>query len=643
MSLSLKRQLGVALIALAALLSYWPGLSGPLLFDDEANLAPVGQWLEGEIGVGKVIFGNESGLLGRPVSMASFVATAAAFGSSVFAFKATNLAIHLAGGLLVFILIRVLATRDRKLPVSAQWLAIGVAAVWLLHPMLVGTVLYVVQRMAMLSALFMLCALLAYFHGRSKLELGPSRSGVAWLFVGVPVFTILAALSKENGLLAPLLCGVLEWAYFRPAGTARRPNPVRLFLGLFVFAPIAFALLLLVVKPGFYFDGYANRPFSPVERVLTQGRVLFDYVAGLLRPAGPKFSLYRDDYPLSTGLFTPWTTAAAWVGWAAVVALAVRIRTRMPGFSAGIGIFLVGHAMESSVFPLLIYFEHRNYLPAIGLLLAVATLIAHGYARIRDSMARPRLLAGAGFAALLVVLAGAVFARALIWQDKETMVQQSLKAYPDSRFARMEMANLAMNRRAPAPDLARRQYLHLIEQPRPSTQMIGRLGLITIDCFVHKKTAPEQISGALDIQPEAVEADLITAIKSLASIVGSNECQGLSPERLASELVGFSDRLSASGLHSPTWRLRFRAARLFAAADEPDAALAQATQAWNLRPSEIPIGMFAAQLHAGLGNIEDARRLLTEIAPRIPESDRTGQRLLGELRATLDAAAGLND
>ena len=635
--------LAAAALLIVAVASYAPGLGGPLLLDDEVNLAPVGQWLEGEIGAGEVIFGNRSGLLGRPVAMASFVATAAAFGTSVFAFKATNLAIHLLAGILVFILVRNLAARDRTLPVSVPALALGVSVVWLLHPMLVGTVLYVVQRMAMLSALFMLCALLAYIRGRSKLELGHSRSGVAWLFVGVPVFTMLAALSKENGLLAPLLCGVIEWAYFRPAGNARRPNAVRLFLSLFVFAPVACAVLLLVMKPGFYFDGYANRPFSPVERLLTQGRVLFDYVGSLLRPAGPEFSLFRDAYPVSTGLFTPWTTAAALAGWTGIVALAVRLRTRMPGFSAGVGIFLVGHSMESSLFPLLIYFEHRNYLPAVGLLLAVATLIAYAYGRLKDSIARPRLLAGAGFAALVVVLAGAVFARALVWQDKETMVQQSLETYPDSRFARMEMANLAMNRAIPDPELARRQYLHLIDQPRPSTQIIGRLGLIAVDCFLDKKTAPEQISRAFELVPEAVEADLIKAIQSLTGIVSGNECEGLSATRLASELTGFADRLAEMKPNVPIWRFRFRAARLYAAAGKLDAALVQATQAWNMQPNEVPLGMFAAQLNAGLGNTENARRILAEIAPRIAKSDRTGQRLLAELRATLGAEAGAND
>jgi hypothetical protein len=404
---------------------------------------------------------------------------------------------------------------------------------------------------------------------------------------------------------------------------------------LFIVIPLAAALTLLLVQPGFYFDGYANRPFTSTERLLTQGRVLFDYAASLVLPAGPEFSLYRDSYPLSTGLFTPWTTLLAWLGWSALAIAAIRLRRALPSFSAGIGIFLVGHAMESSIFPLLIYFEHRNYLPAIGLLLAVGTLLVWAFGLVRSQLSRPNLLASATFAGLVLVLAGAVSARSLVWQDKETLVQQSLEAYPNSRFARMEMATLAMNRSIAEPDLARKQYRYLLNQDRPSTQMIGRLGLIAVDCFSDGKTDPQAIGDALAITPEAFEADLIKAIRTLESMIRSAECVGLPPGKYAESLAGFADRLAAAYPHYPIWRLRFRAARLYAAADQTANALIQAEHAWRLKQDELLIGMLAAQLSAKVGKKEAARRILDDIAPRIPENDLIGQRLLSELRVAL--------
>ena len=70
--------------------------------------------------------------------------------------------------------------------------------------------------MAMLSAMFMLLTMLAYLQGRIALEAGKRRRGLVWLLVAAPLFTLLACLSKENGILAPALCAMIEWIAFVP-------------------------------------------------------------------------------------------------------------------------------------------------------------------------------------------------------------------------------------------------------------------------------------------------------------------------------------------------------------------------------------------------------------------------------------------
>ena len=60
-------------MALLTALAYLPGLGGPFLFDDPPNLiTPFSAWLDGDIGWREIIFGNGSGLFGRPLSMLSF-------------------------------------------------------------------------------------------------------------------------------------------------------------------------------------------------------------------------------------------------------------------------------------------------------------------------------------------------------------------------------------------------------------------------------------------------------------------------------------------------------------------------------------------------------------------------------------------
>ena len=88
-------------------------------------------------------------------------------GDGVWPLKLTNLVIHLLCGVLVFLLSnKLLAGPVASLGRGRPWVALWIAACWLLAPMLVSTVLYVTQRMAALATLFSLAALLFYVHGR---------------------------------------------------------------------------------------------------------------------------------------------------------------------------------------------------------------------------------------------------------------------------------------------------------------------------------------------------------------------------------------------------------------------------------------------------------------------------------------------
>jgi hypothetical protein len=55
--------------------------------------------------------------------------------------------------------------------------------------------------------------------------------------------------------------------------------------------------------------------------------------------------------------------------------LSILWRKRFPIVAFAVLWFLVGHSLESTVFPLEIIHEHRNYLPALGPLLALTYLL----------------------------------------------------------------------------------------------------------------------------------------------------------------------------------------------------------------------------------------------------------------------------
>jgi len=197
--------LGVVTFAL-----YWPGLAGGFFFDDGPSILLVdGVRLEtlSLASLHQAWISGGAGPSGRPIAQLSFALNHYFAGFDPFFFKATNLAIHLTGGCLVFSLVRRLlnaATAHAK-PLHLLLASGAAAALWLLHPIQLLPVLHVVQRMTSLSALFLLAALLLHIHGREQ----GGRAAVAWLLLAWCVLWPLSFLSKETGVLFPLFA--LAW------------------------------------------------------------------------------------------------------------------------------------------------------------------------------------------------------------------------------------------------------------------------------------------------------------------------------------------------------------------------------------------------------------------------------------------------
>ena len=172
--------------------------------------------------------------------MLSFAVNRELSGMDPFWFKLTNLVIHLLNGALVYVLIRSVLTLRKTITSANEGnpsaIAAAVAAVWLLHPAQLTSVLYVVQRMTSLSATFVFAGLITYVAARSRLLAG--RRTNALLFVGVPFWGLLSCLTKENGVLLFLFAFVLEACLFdfHVTGSKSRVT-LRAFFVVFVGLP----------------------------------------------------------------------------------------------------------------------------------------------------------------------------------------------------------------------------------------------------------------------------------------------------------------------------------------------------------------------------------------------------------------------
>jgi hypothetical protein len=632
----MKQRLAFAAALAFAALVYWPGLTGPLVLDDRANLEPLMNWLAGGVGWQTVVFDNHSGMFGRSVAMATFLANAMMTGESVFAFKLTNLLLHLVNGIAVYALLSALLRRGVLGPAliapAINWLPVFGAALWLLHPLLVSTVLYVVQRMAMLSALFTLLTMLAYMHGRAALDMGRNREASAWLGLAAPAFTLLAVFSKESGVLAPALCGLLEWFAFAPNARRRRHPASIAFIVMVLLVPTLVAAGLTLASDPRIVGNYANRNFTLFDRLLTQPRALWSYVGAFLLPQGPGLGLYHDDFTVSRGWLSPISTIPAVVAWLLILAAGWCLRRRTPALPLGLGLYLVGQAVESSVFPLLMYFEHRVYLPSVGLVLALLGVTSFAAPHLAKRMHHARGVFATAAVAILLALGLATAARAAIWRSQQGILLQALATHPGSRWARMDAIAWDMAQSPPRMASALQHADLMMKLPEPIDRRFGALMSLSIECLSGESASPALVDKVFGTAPKTIEPDLLVGYESFAERIMREPCKDFSSADMADALVAMLDRVHLPPTHRSVWRLRFKAAKLYLAAGRPEKALEQARIAWTRHAADAPVPMLIAALLLQQGRPAEAMHLLDQADARIDAEDATGRKMLQQYR-----------
>jgi protein O-mannosyl-transferase len=427
---------------------YLPGLNGPFFFDDDTNLIgnPYVQIKTLDVtSLYQAAFSLSAGPLQRPVSMASFAVNHFfAGGFHALAFKSVNLAIHLINGLLIYwlaklVLMRAASVRPMYRTLNLKITSAAIALVWLVHPIQLTSVLYVVQRMTELAALFCLLGLLLYFRGRESHLAGRKTAGAWQMGAAVAVCWPLGLYSKESAALLPIFILVLEctlfadqfpWKHWRKLSSRARNATVAALILAIVAGATAFMLYALPT--------YAVRTFSVTERLMTEARVLLFYVSLILLPRLDAFGLFHDDIPISHSIFSPWTTLPSIAIIASLIAVAFKIRKSHPLVALGILWFFGGHLLESTVIALEIAHEHRNYLPSLGVLLAIAGVVGASEKLQRFPYAKALLV-------IAILGPGTITAlRSAQWSSEREMAYYDATHHPDSAASVARYANVLL-------------------------------------------------------------------------------------------------------------------------------------------------------------------------------------------------------
>lgn len=624
----------VLLVAMAlTVFAYWAGLSGPFIFDDLPNLSPVESWLKGEISWQSVMFGNQSGMMGRPLSMASFLLSAELGGHTPLAYKIGNLIVHLLCGFVGWQVVRRLVAEDPRLTARADLLASIVIALWLLHPINASTVLYSVQRMAQLSTLFVLLSLWTYLTARRQLIEGKLAVALPSLFVLFPIFMLAGLMSKENAAVAPALCLVIELAYFLARAEHKRIRQA--FFAIFLVLPVLAAVGALLFVPNKLLVSYSERDFTLIERLMTQPRVLMDYIITILIPRTPLMGLYTDDFVPSRGLFEPVTTAISILALLIISTLAVKLRKRAPSFFAGWFFFLVAHGIESSIIPLELYFEHRNYLPALGLILAVVGLIALLPKELPLNIFTPKQLGTLIFAGFALSFLFATAGRANVWAAPDTMLEQGLKHHPGSMRAQLERATMALQQQA-NPQGAYDAFADLLGGSNPRYRVVGRISWVTLDCMTGKTVTSTDFQRAVAQARPSLSMAEVPALRLLTRFSRERGCGQLTDSMIADGIVTMLDRASDQPDQSRAkWLTRFLAAETLVRAGRAEDAQKQAELAWKAS-GDLPVGTLLSQIYASRKMKTEAQQLLGVLEKRMKPYDKPGLAELSKTRALLE-------
>lgn len=358
----------VALIAITVMVLYANTLSVPFYLDDYSsiseNMAVTGGGLR-ELWQ----FSPQ-----RVVGYATLALNYKYDGLNVPSYHITNIIIHLMAGLAVFGLVRAVLrspqARQTQLDENIVWLPFITALIFALHPLQTQAVTYIVQRLASLAALFYISALACYAHARLTKN---NARRIYWIGGGVAL-TILAFLTKQNAATLPLAMLLLEISLFT---TSRARITVAIVATAAVYGLAWFVYAKVIGYNPFTLEAMQalsseTGEISRLQYAATQQGVLWQYIGLFLWPV----NLHLDyDIPLASGFADPLVLVAL-LAHATVIGGAIFFIGKAPIPAFGILFYYLTHLVESGFVPIRdVMFEHRTYLPNMGLALAAVWLV----------------------------------------------------------------------------------------------------------------------------------------------------------------------------------------------------------------------------------------------------------------------------
>ncbi|MBI5643613.1 MAG: tetratricopeptide repeat protein [Deltaproteobacteria bacterium] len=415
-------------------LIYSNALDAPFIFDDYANIIRNPRLKD------LSDFWPPSGT--RYLSYLSFALNYQISGAAPFGYHLFNMVIHTANAALVYFL--ALHTFETPLlkatPGNANpgHIALFSALLFTAHPVQTEAVTYISQRFTSLAVFFYLFSLVCFI--RWRLSDKKILSGFYLLSV---LSAISAQVTKEISFTLPFIIFIYDLIFFKGHVRAKRYSyTIPLLAPLFI---IPFMLFFPEMGSGISEEIRGSQihellNLSRHDYLINQFRVIVTYIRLLALPVNQNLDY---DWALAGSFFEP-EVIISFVFLLAVFSFAVYFLIRFykngngPLALASFGVvwFFITLSIESSVIPIKdVIFEHRLYLPSVGIAAAFSSALFYGSDRLNIPFRKT------GIVLLLIVaaLGGATLSRNEVWADKIAFWKDIAEKSPDKARAHINL------------------------------------------------------------------------------------------------------------------------------------------------------------------------------------------------------------
>jgi hypothetical protein len=264
------------------------------------------------------------------------------------------------------------------------------------------------------------------------------------------------------------------------------------------------------------------------ERLLTESRVLVFYLKMIIMPSVQQLGLYHDDFPLSHGLLDPPATLFSIISLIALLLASLSLLGKRPLISLGILWFFTGHVLESSILPLEIAHEHRNYLADYGILLAATCAIAQAPLKKLEPFTRtpvPLLF--------ILMFSYTTWLRSQQWSDNINHAIYEARHHPDSYRAVFSAGRIHGRLAIEGYPESKKQAYTYLEQARAldETGIMSEVTLIKLSFILDEPLDPNWFEDMLSkLSRNPISAADISSLQFLAAC--TQDICTIAPEKM---------------------------------------------------------------------------------------------------------------